>query len=78
MTRNYLASVALMQLLMVSPRGAAFAQDPNLQMRLNQTAPSPQLPMPDLSVGHMQSKKHRPDVKPDRVMVRQQKQHPMR
>jgi hypothetical protein len=48
--RNQFPAVVFLQLLAGSV-GAASAQDLNLQNQMNQTAPAPQLPAPDFSVG---------------------------
>jgi hypothetical protein len=47
----YFLLVAFLQLMSVDNPGAAMAQDLNLQTQMNQMAPTPQLPAPDLSVG---------------------------
>jgi hypothetical protein len=48
---NFLALVAILQLLLASSLGPVLAQNLNLQQQLNQLSPLPQTQQPDLSVG---------------------------
>jgi hypothetical protein len=51
MRQTYLVFVAFLLLLLVDNSSATLAQNLNLQTQMNQMAPPPQLPSPNLSVG---------------------------
>jgi hypothetical protein len=58
MRQTYLVFVAFLLLLLVDNSSAALAQNLNLQTQMNQMAPPPQLPSPNLSVG----RSHQPNA----------------